>query len=111
MPTVYECSLEFAVKKERRGQEMMRKPSLSIACALILCMQMCVQGFAQVNSASLTGLVTDPTGAAVTGANVTAKNLATNVDMSTTTDSSGYYTFASLPVGSYTLTVEVQGFK
>src|SRR4030095_7741241 len=111
MPTVYECSLEFAVNKERRGQEMMRKPSLSIACTLILCIQMCVQGFAQVNSASLTGLVTDPTGAAVTGANVTAKNRATNVDTSATTDSSGYYTFASLPVGSYTLTVEVQGFK
>jgi hypothetical protein len=90
---------------------MMRKPSLSIACALILCVNLAVQGFAQVNTASLTGLVTDPTGAAVAGAAVTAKNRATNVDTSATTDASGYYTFASLPVGIYTLTIEVQGFK
>lgn len=90
---------------------MMRRPSLSIACVLLLCVSLSVQGFAQVNTASLTGLVGDPTGAAVAGATVTAKNRATNVDTSATTDSSGYYTFASLPVGNYTLTVEVQGFK
>src|ERR1700716_3826899 len=90
---------------------MMRKPSLSIACALLLCVGLGVQGFAQVNTASLTGLVSDPTGAAVAGAHVTAKNRATNADTFPTIDSSGYYTFPSLPVGNYTLTVEVQDFK
>ena len=78
----------------------MRRPSLSIACVLLLCVSLSVQGFAQVNTASLTGLVGDPTGAAVAGAAVTAKNRATNVDTSATTDSSGYYTFPSLPVGA-----------
>jgi outer membrane receptor protein involved in Fe transport len=70
-----------------------------------------VQASAQVNTASLTGLVTDSTGAVVANASVTAKNKATNVENSATTDSSGYYTFASLPVGAYTITVELQGFK
>jgi outer membrane receptor protein involved in Fe transport len=66
---------------------------------------------AQVNNASVTGLVTDSTGAVVPNASVTMKNKATNVETSATTDSSGYYTFASLPVGVYTVTVERQGFK
>jgi hypothetical protein len=70
-----------------------------------------INGYAQVNNASITGLVADPTGAAVAGALVTAKNQATNVDTEVKTDSSGYFTFPSLPVGSYVLTVEGQGFK
>jgi len=90
---------------------MLTRGPFRVACMLLLCVSLGVQGFAQVNTASLTGLVSDPTGAAVTGANVTAKNRATNVETSATTDASGYYTFASLPVGGYTLTVEVQGFK
>jgi outer membrane receptor protein involved in Fe transport len=59
----------------------------------------------------LTGLITDPAGAVVPNAVVTAKNKATNVEQSTRTDDSGYYTFATLPVGVYTVSVEAQGFK
>ncbi|MCA1850273.1 MAG: carboxypeptidase-like regulatory domain-containing protein, partial [Acidobacteria bacterium] len=66
---------------------------------------------AQVNTASLTGLVTDAAGAVIANASVMAKNKATSVESWATTDSSGYYTFASLPVGAYTVTVEVEGFK
>src|SRR5262245_12123371 len=69
------------------------------------------RGSAQVHTASLTGLVTDPTGASISKASVKAKNKATNIEQSVTSDASGYYTFASLPVGVYTLTVEFQGFK
>ena len=58
-----------------------------------------ISGYGQVNNASITGLVADPTGAAVAGALVTAKNQATNVDTEVKTDSSGYFTFPSLPVG------------
>lgn len=65
----------------------------------------------QVNTASLTGLITDPSGAVVAGASVTARNRATNVTSSSSTDNSGYYVFASLPVGAYDLSVESQGFK
>jgi outer membrane receptor protein involved in Fe transport len=70
-----------------------------------------VQVSAQVNTASLTGLVTDPQGAVVPGAVVKVRNQATNVETPVTTDASGYYTFATLPVGAYEVTVEHQGFK
>ena len=67
--------------------------------------------FAQVNTASLTGLVTDPSGAAIADAKVTATNTATNLQQSATTSSAGYYTFATLPLGEYRVSIEKQGFR
>src|SRR6266478_3391941 len=90
---------------------MLIRGPFRVACMLLLCVSLGVQGFAQVNTASLTGLVADPNGAAISNASVRAKNKSTNVEQSVTTDSSGYYTFASLPVGTYTVTAESQGFK
>ncbi len=90
---------------------MLRRVPRVAACLLLVCLCLSVTAAAQVNNASVTGLVTDTTGAVVTGASVTLKNKATNVETSTTTDSSGYYTFASVPVGTYDVTVERQGFK
>jgi Carboxypeptidase regulatory-like domain/TonB-dependent Receptor Plug Domain/TonB dependent receptor len=71
----------------------------------------CVPVIAQVDSASLTGLVTDPSHAAVRGANVSAINQATGLERSTVTDNAGYYNFPSLPVGSYQITVNQAGFE
>jgi len=65
---------------------------------------------AQVDSASLTGLITDPSAASVRGATVTAANRENGVERSTVTDDSGYYYFPSLPVGSYAITVKQNGF-
>jgi len=67
--------------------------------------------FAQVQNGQFTGTVTDPTGAAIANAKVTVSNAATNLSVSTTTNSSGNYTVKELPVGSYKLTVEAPGFK
>jgi Carboxypeptidase regulatory-like domain/TonB dependent receptor/TonB-dependent Receptor Plug Domain len=67
--------------------------------------------FAQVNTASLTGLVTDPSAAAAAGAKIKVKNVATNLEYTATTDTSGYYTFVTLPVGKYTMEIEAQGYK
>lgn len=82
-----------------------------IFCMLLLHLALTVPGSAQVNTASLTGIVTDPTGANVANAIVTVTNKATTVESTANTDESGYYTFASLPVGAYTLKVELEGFK
>ena len=65
----------------------------------------------QVNNASLTGLVTDPSGAVVVGAKVTLTNTATNVEQATTTTASGYYDFPVVQVGRYRLKVEHQNFQ
>lgn len=59
----------------------------------------------------LTGTVTDPTGAAIPGATMQAKNLATGVVTSAQTDSHGGYSFANMPPGTYQLAVRANGFR
>jgi len=66
---------------------------------------------AQAVSGDLVGIVTDATGAAVPNATVVATNDATGVKTAATTDTSGSYRLANLPVGTYTLTAAVTGFS
>jgi len=62
-------------------------------------------------AASITGTVADPSGAPVSAAAVTAKNLETGAVRSTTTDDAGRYLVLSLPVGQYEVRVTKAGFK
>lgn len=71
----------------------------------------CVAATAQTGTSNISGTIKDTNGAVVPGATVTAKNDATGVTSTQTTTDSGLYSFASLPVGTYTITVEKQGFK
>ncbi len=66
---------------------------------------------AQVNTGSISGLVTDPANAVVVGATVTLINDDTGVRLSTTTTSSGQYQFLALQRGRYTIEVTAPGFK
>ncbi len=63
-----------------------------------------------INNASVGGLVTDPSGAAVASAQVTARQPATNISSKTETDSKGRYRFPYLSVGKWELTVHKEGF-
>lgn len=66
----------------------------------------------QVSSTgSLAGTVTDQAGAVVAGATVTVKNNATGAEFTTQTSDNGTFTVPSLAVGTYTVTITVQGFK
>jgi hypothetical protein len=67
--------------------------------------------FGQGVRGSLTGLVKDQNGAAVVGATVTVKNVATGEEVRASTDSQGAFTFPSLAPGKYAATVEASGFK
>jgi hypothetical protein len=67
--------------------------------------------FAQVNVTAVTGLVTDPSGAAVPAASVEALALATSQVVRTTTNEKGEYTIPSLPAGTYKITVSKEGFR
>jgi hypothetical protein len=64
-----------------------------------------------VNYASVSGRVTDPSGASVPGASVTARQTATNVAADTVTDASGRFRFPYLRVGAYEITVTLPGFQ
>ncbi len=81
---------------------------LSTAVLLFLCLVPLYSG-GQV-SASLSGKVTDQTGAAVSGATVTATDLDTGVSRQVVTNPSGMYELLSLPIGQYELRVRKEGF-
>ena len=67
---------------------------------------------AQVNTATLSGVVTDPQGLGVKSAKLTVINNATGAERSIDADDSGHYAFVGLPPGSYKLTVDGgSGFK
>src|ERR1019366_1429686 len=67
--------------------------------------------FAQGDRGTLTGTVTDTTGAVVAGAKIEAKQLNTGSLFPTTSTDTGNYTLSELPYGPYEVTVTVPGFK
>ena len=67
--------------------------------------------FAQEASGGITGKVTDPSGAAVVGANVTARDVDRGTVWTTKTNDGGVYNFARLPIGRYEVKVEATGFQ
>jgi hypothetical protein len=66
--------------------------------------------YGQGTSASMTGNVTDPAGAAIIGATVTVTNIDTNFTQSAKTNSIGIYQIRPLPIGNYTLEIDAVGF-
>lgn len=65
----------------------------------------------QTSTTQLGGLVNDSSGAVVPGATVVATNEATGLRYTQETTTAGQYAFPSIPVGSYTLTIDAKGFK
>jgi Carboxypeptidase regulatory-like domain len=61
-----------------------------------------IGGFAQTSRGTVSGTITDPTGAVISGANVTLTNTATTVSRSTVTNSEGIYRFDAVDLGDYT---------
>ena len=66
---------------------------------------------AQVTSATLSGIVSDPGGAAIPGAQIHVQNVATGLSLSAETNDQGEYTIRELPSGSYKVTVDKAGFR
>ena len=70
-----------------------------------------VSAFGQVGgTGSIQGTVTDPSGAVVAGATITATNLATGVKTERNTTDAGFFVLSLLPAGEYTVTVTAAGF-
>jgi Carboxypeptidase regulatory-like domain/TonB dependent receptor len=90
---------------------MKKQHFIPIALLLLLALVTPRDVDAQVLYGSLTGNVTDPTGAAVAGTKVEALNIGTGVSTSLVTDERGAYTFNSLQAGIYKVTITAQTFK
>lgn len=78
---------------------------------LILVFSIVILGYSQTVDATLTGIVTDPTGASVSDAKIKVVNTGTNISHDATSDSSGVYTVPALAPGEYRIEVEQTGFK
>ena len=77
---------------------------------LLVMMAGSLTALGQTVTAAITGIVTDPSGAVVAGATVTAENTATGVQTAAQTNGSGAYTIRFLPIGAYTVSVDAKGF-
>lgn len=66
---------------------------------------------AQAFRGTILGTVTDSSGAAVVNAKVTIRNVDTGVERSTDTNTDGQYIVPELPIGNYTVTIELSGFQ
>src|SRR5436190_15973405 len=85
------------------------KKRLMLLCA-VACLGVAPM-LAQEVSAGITGRVTDPSGSAIVGATVNAKDLDRGTQWPTKTNEEGIYAFPRIPPGNYEVRVEAQGFK
>jgi Carboxypeptidase regulatory-like domain len=97
------CSTMFS---KRRGSIFSGRPYL-----LLLLLALPSILFAQGYFSTVSGELTDPSGAVVAGAKIVAIDLAKGFTFTVTSDNAGRYFLASLPPGVYTVTVEAPGFQ
>jgi hypothetical protein len=80
---------------------------LLVGLALFVCGCLFAQS---ISSGTITGTVTDQSGAAIAGANVTLRNPVSNYAQSATTDQTGMFRLNNIPLNAYQLTVSPSGF-
>src|SRR3990170_5473338 len=96
--------------EEKRMAHLTRFPlkaAMAIAIAAALLVPLPAAG--QALYGSITGTVSDPQGAAIPGATVTATNTGTGLQLTAVTDRDGNYTFRNLPPGIYDLGASLSG--
>lgn len=84
---------------------MSRKTLISLVLTILGASTLAAQ------TASVTGIISDPTGAVIPGVRVSLTNEATNVDFRTETNVEGFYRVPSVPPGNYRIALEADGFK
>lgn len=84
---------------------------MRLLCLLSLLSICTVSLFAQAGAGTITGIISDPTGAVIAGAPIEAKNVETGAIYRATSTETGNYTLPQLPAGRYELSLSVMGFK
>ncbi|HKS09071.1 MAG TPA: carboxypeptidase regulatory-like domain-containing protein [Pyrinomonadaceae bacterium] len=85
--------------------------ALMVTAVLALTCWLSLPVMGQSTTGTLTGLVTDPQGAIVSGATITLINSATRIELKSTSNDSGEFVFPQVPPGKYSLSVEATNFK
>lgn len=78
--------------------------------SLLMLITLAVAAWAAITG-SISGVVTDPSGAVMAGVRVTATSVSTNLESTAVTDAKGFYSFPALSVDSYVVAVSQQGFR
>lgn len=89
----------------------MRFRRLCQSSLLVVSLSLAGMLFAQSSAGTITGTVVDPSGAAVAGVLVTARNLNTGLIQTTKTSTAGIYSMPNLPPGTYSIKASSHGFK
>lgn len=89
----------------------MIKNQYRLLIVLVIFVSISATVLAQFDTAAVLGTVKDSNGAAVAGAKVTLKNIATSITVTTPTDAEGNYQFFNVKIGSYEVEAELQGFS
>ena len=96
----------MAIRTNAKGNSV-----FSVIVLLAATVLLSVQGHAQVAGATVTGTVTDPSGAIIPNAQVSMTNTATGITTNVTTNSAGFYTTPNLIAGPYQVTIRTEGFQ
>ena len=83
----------------------------TVGVLLLLVLSFHSMAFGQADRATLTGHITDSSGAVMQGVTVTATSTATGTTFNNVTNSAGIYSITSLPIGDYTVVVTQAGFQ
>src|SRR5262249_11152496 len=84
---------------------------VGIITAVLVCFFAACTLSAQTATGRIVGTVTDPTSAVIPGATITVTNVDTKVTQQVITNEQGFYQAPLLPIGSYTVTAEMPGFR
>src|SRR4051812_34945032 len=96
------------VRPVTEGEDMFS--ARSVLTAVAFCVILHTAGVAQVTSGDIVGRVTDSSGGVLPGATVTIEHLGTHDIRTVPSNSTGDYVFNLLPIGNYTVKIEMQGF-
>ena len=88
----------------------MKTTVTAAACLLLVCLLAATSQAQQSATATLSGIITDPNGAVIAGAEITATQKATGVERVTTTNDEGHYVLTNLPPGEYDVKVQAAQF-
>jgi hypothetical protein len=109
--SAFDCESSGAKKIGRFASRFLRRRWFPLTVLILLLPFLSGSAFAQFDTAVVVGTVTDVSGAAVPGADVTLRNTALGVSQVKKTSSSGDYEFPGIQIGSYVVTVTAPGFS
>ncbi len=102
--------LKVTITRVTRGGKSMRRLPFYLFVFLAT-LAVALPALAQRTTASIRGVVSDPDGKPVAGIKVGVTKVDTGFNRETSSNASGVYSFADLPVGTYVLSVEAEGYK